>query len=128
MRVMNAANTVVSTPAHAPYARIVRMVANATAAETLPVDQLDDLGLAIDEVYSLLLKSPLVDAMEFEFVAGEHEIAVVGRALGGAGHHWPPEDWDESLEAVVLTAVARAVELTNGNHPEIHFTVGGPTS
>ena len=120
---MNDRPMLVSTPPDATYARIVRMVASSAGAPVLGFDRIEDLGLAIDEAFGRLLQVADVRALEFEIAPGDGAVAVIGRGVGGSHEHWPPSDWDDSMEAMVLEALATGVELTAEADPELRFTV-----
>lgn len=116
----------VSIPPSGQYARIVRAVASAAASSVLAVDRIDDLALAIDEACSQVLQAESTLQLEWTITAHEAHVDVTARASGGQAPSWPPEDWTESLEAVVLHSVANDVAVTMiDDAPGVRFSVGG---
>lgn len=115
-------------PAEPGAVRVIRSVASGAAAEAdLAYDSLDDLGLAIDEAGSALLSHGGVGG------ALRCELSSVGSVLDVTmsasspkqGVDWPSPDWQESLEAMVLMAVAGSVSFTRvGGNPAVSFTIG----
>lgn len=116
----------VTIPSTAEAIRVVRAVANAAAAaEEFSYDGLGDIDLAVGEAGAALLDlsaegdigcaiTPTAGALQFE-------MSLVTPGLLG---DWPPEDWPESLGAIVLNAVAGDVMyVLDEGRPTIRFTV-----
>jgi anti-sigma regulatory factor (Ser/Thr protein kinase) len=115
----------VTVPADAPNARILRVVAGAVAARTgLGVDRIDDLSLAIDEACGELLDLAGGSSWECAITADGDGIAVRIRTVGGDATAWPRPDWRESLQGIVLMAIADDVEpLLDAGEPAVRFTM-----
>ncbi len=103
----------VSVPADPRYLRVVRMVANRSAAAAgLGYDRIEDLILAIDEAAAQLLhigKGSIIDGSLSSEADGVH----VELGIDAVTDEWPPSGWDSSLAASVLHAVSREVAFEN---------------
>lgn len=114
----------VSIPPSGQYARIVRAVAATAASPVLAIDGLEDLALAIDEACSQILQAEAIDHIEWTITAHEAYVDVVARAVDGRADAWPPADWPESLEAVVLHSIASDVEVAIIDEvPGVRFSI-----
>lgn len=113
----------VAIPAEARYVRIVRMVASASAASVgLGLDRLDDLALAIDEACGALLHVPGTSSLQCSISAVGPGIRVRVDGRDAVAPTWPPPDWQDSLEAIVLFSVAEDVTAsTEEGVPAIAF-------
>lgn len=115
----------VSVPPHARYARILRAVASAAASEIgMRVDTLDDLSLAIDEASATLLHIGGATSIECAFTVSTEAIDVQLRGIGAEADPWPPAEWDDSLEGIVLGGVTEGLTMIlDDGHPAIAFTL-----
>lgn len=103
----------VSIPSNGQYVRIVRIVATASAAARgLSIDQLDDLALAIDEACGALMALDGTTAIGCAITPQERGVHVQVAGRDADPTSWPPAEWSESLEAMVLDGVASNVETT----------------
>lgn len=115
----------VTVPADPRFVRVVRMVANRSAATAgFGYDRIEDLALAIDEAGSELLR--LSGAATLEGVVSNRPDSVhVRLGVDAGGEVWPPEGWQDSLGALVLGSVARDVRFEREDgRSVIHLAVG----
>lgn len=114
-------------PADPTSLRVMRSVASAAAAEAdLGFDAVDDLSLAIDEAGGALLEYGTGGSLHC-VARRENEglaITVAGDAGDSVAEPWPPPDWEQSMGALVLAAVAPGVEYkTIDGSPAVTFSV-----
>lgn len=91
----------------------------------MSIDRLDDLALAIDEACGALMGLAGTTAIRCAITSGEHGIHVQVAGHDAGPVSWPPPDWDDSLEAIVLDGVAENVEtlVADGDDPAIGFDI-----
>lgn len=117
-----------TVPADPAAVRVIRSVANGAAAEAeLAYDTFDDLGLAIDEAGTVLLEH--CNAAELRCVLTRANailtVTISAASPDPSSVEWPPADWEESLGAMVLAAVANSVDFTSSaGNPAVSFTIG----
>ena len=106
-------------------AGVARIVAAASAARIgLTMDKLDDLALAIDEACGSLLTTGTLSALECSVGADAESIHVRVAALDAPAEGWPPADWGETLEGIVLSgATTSAAPLVDDGVPAIRFSI-----
>lgn len=109
---------VISVPAAADYVHVLRAVTAAAAARLdLPLDDLEDLRLAIDEACAFLLTldgGPRRLTLTLGGTSQRIEALVVSE--GGEETTWPPARLDHSFAWQVLSALSDevAVERSEG--------------
>lgn len=121
MAIMNIpvdSDVVVTVPSQAAFVHVLRSVAASVAARTdLPVDDIDDLRMAIDEASSQLLllgSSPATLTLRLRAIDGGVEAVV--SVDGSAPADWPPSAFHDSLAWNVLSALSDELsfELPDG--------------
>jgi serine/threonine-protein kinase RsbW len=111
-------DVVVSVPSQAAFVHVLRSVAASVAARNdLPVDDIDDLRMAIDEASSQLLMlgpSSATLTLRLRVLDGSVEAVVSVDGLAPAG--WPPPAFHESLAWNVLSGLSDELsfELPDG--------------
>jgi serine/threonine-protein kinase RsbW len=111
-------DVVVTVPSQAAFVHVLRSVAASVAARTdLPVDDIDDLRMAIDEASSQLLMlglSPATLTLRLRAIDGGVEAVV--SVDGSAPADWPPPAFHDSLAWNVLSALSDELsfELPDG--------------
>lgn len=115
----------VTVPADARFVRVVRIVANRSAASAgLGYDRIEDLILAIDEAGTALLQLPGASTLEGE-ISSQTDGVHVRLGVDAGEDQWPPDGWNESLGALVLGSVARDVRFEReDDRSVIHLAVG----
>jgi serine/threonine-protein kinase RsbW len=115
----------VTVPADPRFVRVVRMVANRSAATAgMGYDRIEDLALAIDEAGTELLRLPGASTLE-GLISSETDGIHVRLAVDAGGGSWPPTRWDESLGALVLGSLARDIRFERDDDQSvIHLAVG----
>lgn len=88
------------------------------------MDKLDDLALAIDEACGSLLTTGAMSAIECSVGSAAESIDVRVAALDAATTGWPPDDWGETLEGIVLSGATKSAEpLVDDGVPAIRFSI-----
>jgi serine/threonine-protein kinase RsbW len=109
-------DVVVTVPSQAAYVHVLRSVAASVAARIdLPVDDIDDLRMAIDEASSqLLMLGAVTLTLRLRSIDGgvEAVVSVDGSAPAG----WPPPTLRDSLAWNVLSGLSDELsfELPDG--------------
>jgi serine/threonine-protein kinase RsbW len=114
---------VISGPAAAETVRILRTVSAAAGARAgLPVEQIDELRIAVDEAATLVLRAGPAEVIELRLELGVDRLrARISTDRDGAG--WP-EDRASSWPWRVITKLAVEAELVaDGGHPEVRFVM-----
>jgi len=114
MAIMNVpveSEVVVTVPSQAAYVHVLRSVAVSVAARLdLPVDDLDDLRMAIDEASSqLLMLGPNAGTLTLRLRAVDGGVEAVVSVDGTAPASWPPSAFHESLAWNVLSGLSDEV-------------------
>lgn len=121
MAIMNVpvdSDVVVTVPSQAAFVHVLRSVAASVAARTdLPVDDIDDLRMAIDEASSQLLmlgSSPATLTLRLRAI--DDGVEAVVSVDGSAPAEWPPSALHDSLAWNVLSALSDELsfELPDG--------------
>ena len=121
MAIMNIpvdSDVVVTVPSQAAFVHVLRSVATSVAARTdLPVDDIDDLRMAIDEASSQLLilgSRPATLTLRLRAIDGGVEAVV--SVDSSAPADWPPPAFHDSLAWNVLSALSDELsfELPDG--------------
>jgi serine/threonine-protein kinase RsbW len=99
----------VIVPLRTRYASTVRMIAASLGAEAgFTVDEIDDLRLALDEVFSLLAERHVGDRVRTRFRLDGHQL-VAGLTLESG----PVDVEPDELAANILRSVVDEYEFTN---------------
>jgi serine/threonine-protein kinase RsbW len=111
MAIMNApvdSEVVVTVPSQAAYVHVLRSVAASVAARLdLPVDDIDDLRMAIDEASSqLLMLGPDAGALMLRLRAVDRGVEAVVSVERTAPAGWPPPAFHDSLAWNVLSGLS----------------------
>jgi serine/threonine-protein kinase RsbW len=111
-------DVVVTVPSRAVFVHVLRSVAASVAARNdLPVDDIDDLRMAIDEASSqLLMLGPSSATLTLRLRALDGEVEAVVSVDGPAPAEWPPPAFRESLAWNVLSGLSDELsfELPDG--------------
>lgn len=110
-------DVVVTVPSQAAFVHVLRSVAASVAARTdLPVDDIDDLRMAIDEASSLLMLGPSAASLTLRLHAIDAGVEAVVSVDGPAPAGWPPPALHDSLAWKVLSGLSDELsfELTDG--------------
>lgn len=101
-------DVIVTVPSQAAFVHVLRSVAASVAARTdLPVDDIDDLRMAIDEASSqLLLLRPSAATLTLRLHVIEGGVETVVSVDGPAPAGWPPGALRESLAWNVLSGLS----------------------
>lgn len=109
---------VLTVPSQAAYVHVLRSVAASVAARLdLPVDDIDDLRMAIDEASSqLLMLGPSAGTLTLRLRSFEGGVEAVVSMDGTAPAGWPPPAFHDSLAWNVLSGLSDELsfELTGG--------------
>ena len=121
MAMMNApvdSDVVVTVPSQAAFVHVLRSVAASVAARIdLPVDDIDDLRMAVDEASSqLLMLVPSAGTLTLRLRAIDGGVEAVVSVDGSAPADWPPPAFLDSLAWNVLSGLSDelAFELPAG--------------
>lgn len=124
----------VSVPPRPEFAHVLRTVAAGVAARMdLPVDDLDDLRIAIDEAcaYLLDLGGPTT-AIALRLAPSGVGLEALVSAVDGPTTAWPPRDLERSLAWLVLSGLSDEVDfLLDEGRPAIRIRKGtarGPST
>jgi hypothetical protein len=99
----------VIVPLRTRYASTVRMIAGSLGAEAgFTVDEIDDLRLALDEVFSLLAERHVGDRVRTRFRLEGHQL-IAGLTLESGQIDVEPDE----LAANILRSVVDRYEFTN---------------
>lgn len=111
-------DVVLTVPSQAAFVHVLRSVAASVAARSdLPVDDIDDLRMAIDEASSqLLMLGPSSAALTLRLRALDGGVEAVVSVDGPAPARWPPLALHESLAWNVLSGLSDELsfELPDG--------------
>ena len=100
----------VIVPLRTRYASTVRMIAGSLGAEAgFTVDEIDDLRLALDEVFSLLAERHVGDRVRTRFRLNGHQLVAALTLESGQVDVEPDE-----LAANILGSVVDGFEFTSG--------------
>lgn len=121
MAIMSApvdSDVVVTVPSEAAFVHVLRSVAASVAARNdLPVDDIDDIRMAIDEASSqLLMLGPSSATLTLRLRALDAGVEAVVSVDGSAPAGWPPPAFRESLAWNVLSGLSDELsfELPDG--------------
>jgi serine/threonine-protein kinase RsbW len=111
LAIMNApvdSDVVVTVPSQAAFVHVLRSVAASVAARTdLPVDDIDDFRMAIDEASSqLLMLGPSAATLTLRLRAIDEGVEAVVSVDGSAPVGWPPPAFHDSLAWNVLSGLS----------------------
>lgn len=111
MAIMNTpvdSDVVVTVPSLAAFVHVLRSVAASVAARNdLPVDDIDDLRMAIDEASSqLLMLGPSSATLTLRLRALDAGVEAVVSVDGPAPAEWPPPAFHQSLAWNVLSGLS----------------------
>lgn len=103
----------VSVPASSGFAHVLRTVAAAFGARMdLPIDDLDDLRIAVDEAFAYLLDlGGATTAIAMRLAPAGSSVEAVISAVDGPTDAWPPPGHGASLAWQVLTGLSDEVDL-----------------
>ena len=100
----------VIVPLRTRYASTIRMIAASLGAEAgFTIDEIDDVRLALDEVFSLLAQHHVGDRVRTSFRLDDHELIARLTLESGSVDVEPDE-----LAANILRSVVDRYEFTNG--------------
>jgi serine/threonine-protein kinase RsbW len=101
-------DVVVTVPSQAAFVHVLRSVAASVAARNdLPVDDIDDLRMAIDEASSqLLMLGPSSATLTLRLRALDAGVEAVVSVDGSAPAEWPPPTFHKSLAWNVLSGLS----------------------
>jgi len=104
-------DVVVTVPSQAAFVHVLRSVATSVAARTdLPVDDIDDLRMAIDEASSqLLILGSRPATLTLRLRAVDRGVEAVVSVDGPAPAGWPPPAFHDSLAWNVLSGLSDEV-------------------
>jgi len=104
-------DVVVTVPSQAAFVHVLRSVAASVAARTdLPVDDIDDLRMAIDEASSqLLVLGSSLATLTLRLRAIDGGVEAVVSVDGPAPAGWPPPAFHDSLAWNVLSGLSDEV-------------------
>lgn len=106
-------DVVISVPAEAGYVHVLRAVTAASAARLdLPLDDLEDLRLAIDEACAFLVTlGDDATTLTLTLSGAAHRVEALIVSDGGDETTWPPQSLDHSFAWQVLTALSDEVAV-----------------
>jgi serine/threonine-protein kinase RsbW len=111
-------DVVVTVPSQAAFVHVLRSVAASVAARIdLPVDDIDDLRMAIDEASSqLLMLGPSAVTLTLRLRSIDGGVEAVVSVDGSAPAGWPPPTLHDSLAWNVLSGLSDELsfELPDG--------------
>lgn len=110
-------------PARLEALGVLRIIAgDAARLSGFGYDQVEEARLAVNEAASLLVADGRSSSVRCVLSAGDTGLEVeLGADPGPA--IWPPEPWVGSLEHVVLSAVADALELLMEDGPVVRLSL-----
>lgn len=107
----------ISFPAQKPYAMLLRMfMAGAAASYDLPVDMLEDLRMAAEEVYDCLLSGGVKEDTQLicdVYRTEEHSVTAYMRLSGRSGAPLPEQE--KELVYAILSTLMNEVTLFHDN-------------
>lgn len=106
-------DVVVSIPADAGFVHVLRAVTSAIAARLdLPIDDLEDLRLAIDEASAYLLASgDGSERLVLTLGGTSSRVEALIARDGGRDVSWPPEQLDHSFAWQVMSTLSDEVNV-----------------
>ena len=102
-----------SIPAKAESLEIARMVVVSAAARCLPIDQLDDVALAVHEASLQLIEFAGPHVLHIELWPSRWGVDVAVSADRSVAP-WPPPDWQDTLSGRVIGALVDSVAFNKG--------------
>lgn len=120
-------DVVVSIPADAEFVHVLRAVTAAVASRLdLPIDDLEDLRLAIDEASAYLLAlGGRAERLTLRLGGVRHRVEATVATDDGDDTAWPPEQLDHSFAWQVLSALSDEVDVVRiEGRPAIRIVKG----
>jgi serine/threonine-protein kinase RsbW len=117
-----------SVPAQPEYVHMVRVVASGVASRLdYPVDQIDDLRIAVAEACAALLTAGAPDTLDLRIAVSDRDMEIE-LSTDGRVSAWPPPEVENSLAWVVLSALTDEVRFEVGRGPVVRMITRAATA
>jgi serine/threonine-protein kinase RsbW len=110
-----------SVPAQPEYVHMLRVVASGVASRLdYPVDQIDDLRIAVAEACAALLAAGAPGALDLRITVSERDMEIE-LSTDARVSAWPPPGVENTLAWVVLSALTDEVRFEAGRGPVVRM-------